>query len=320
MFLEIPLSDIFGILVAFSLFVYISLDGFDLGIGILIPWAKESERDAMIASVAPFWDANETWLVLAGVLILGAFPPAQGELFASMYIPTAVMLFGFLFRGAAFDFRLKGSPNCKRLWDYAFFGSSLIVSLAQGYMLGIFLNGGELTALAIVTSLLTIAAYGIIGVSWLILKTTEPMQTRLLKFGLYFILIGIGLISSSMYFLRDTWSFTSLEITCGIVGSLALITPILLYSFHFRFRNRMAWLPFVCTIILFAVAVIALAAHCYPWIIYRKMTLAESTADDASLRAILIGALIFLPLIILYHIAAHRIFKEKTRLSDHDRI
>ncbi len=318
MFFGIPLSDIFGVLVAISLFVYISLDGFDLGIGILIPWAKESERDDMLASIEPFWDANETWLVLTGGLILAAFPRAQGEIFTSMYLPTALMLLGLLFRGAAFDFRAKGSLKHKNLWDCVFFGASLIVALAQGCMLGIFLSAGEHTTFAFLTSILSVSAYSMIGAAWLFLKTTGNLQMRSLKWGLYSMILGITSLFVVIILHREAWRFSTFELLCTCAGGTSLATAVLLHKTYLRYKDRMAWCPFVCIVILFAMTVTALAAHCYPWIICGKITLAEAAADEESLRVMLIGTLSSLPFIVFFHVAAHRIFKGKIRVDPHN--
>lgn len=318
MFLGIPISDIFGILTVLSLFIYITLDGFDLGIGILSPLLKASERDILIASVAPFWDANETWLVLAGGIILTAFPHAQGEIFASLYLPTAVMLIGLLFRGAAFELRGKGSPKHKRLWDHAFFGGSLIASVSQGCMLGLYLFSGEFTYLTLLTSILAVSAYGMIGSAWIFLKTTGDLQARSLQFEAYSTLLGGVVLVVGVIVYQGVWDFSPYETICACVGGIALATAMYLFKISIRNKKIPSWLPFVLIAISFATATIALALHCYPWIIYGKMTLAEAAADEKSLRFMLAGALITLPLIVFYHITAHRVFKDKIRIFEND--
>lgn len=318
MFLGIPFSDIFGILTILSLFTYITLDGFDLGIGILIPWLKASERDILIASVAPFWAANETWLVLAGGIILTAFPNAQGEIFSSLYLPTAVMLIGLLFRGVAFELRGKGSSKHKRLWDHAFFCGSLIASVSQGCMLGIFLFSGKFTYLALLTSILAVSAYGMIGSAWIFLKTTGDLQARSLQFEAYSMLLGSVALVVGIIVYQCVWDFSPYETICACVGGIALATAMYLLKTCLRNKKIPSWLPFVFIAISFATAIIALALHCYPWIIYGKMTLAEAAADEKSLRFMLAGALITLPLIVFYHITVHRVFKGKIRIPGDD--
>ena len=149
----LPLT--FAGLMGFSILVYVVLDGFDLGVGLLSPLATPEHRDRMIASIGPFWDANETWLVLAIGLLLVAFPQAHGMILSGLYLPVAIMLIGLILRGVAFEFRAKAPPSHKSAWDWAFFVGSLMTSLSQGFMLGMYITGLEWTLPAIIFSGLT---------------------------------------------------------------------------------------------------------------------------------------------------------------------
>ncbi len=135
------LPFVFAGLMGLSILIYVVLDGFDLGVGLLFPFATPSERDRMVASIGPFWDANETWLVLAIGLLLVAFPAAHGAILTALYLPVAVMLVGLILRGVAFEFRAKAPLKWKRLWDRAFFAGSLMAALSQGFMLGMYVMG-----------------------------------------------------------------------------------------------------------------------------------------------------------------------------------
>ncbi|MEL6233059.1 MAG: cytochrome d ubiquinol oxidase subunit II, partial [Pseudomonadota bacterium] len=162
----------FAALMGVSILVYVVLDGFDLGVGILFPVADDDQKDRMVASIGPFWDANETWLVLAIGLLLVAFPAAHGEILSTLYLPVAVMLIGLILRGVAFEFRAKAPAAQKPAWNRAFFAGSLMTALSQGTMLGLYIMGLEVTPFTLAFSLLTglclTAGYAFIGACWLI--------------------------------------------------------------------------------------------------------------------------------------------------------
>jgi len=175
MFHPEALPLIFAALMGASILLYVVLDGFDLGVGLLFPFATEPERDRMIASIGPFWDANETWLVLAIGLLLVAFPTAHGTILTALYLPVAVMLIGLILRGVAFEFRAKAPLGHKKPWDTAFWAGSLMTSLSQGFMLGIYIMGLEWSlatmAFATLTAGALTVAYSFIGAGWVIFKT-----------------------------------------------------------------------------------------------------------------------------------------------------
>ncbi len=165
----------FAALMGLSILVYVVLDGFDLGVGLLFPFADAGERDRMVYTIGPFWDANETWLVLAIGLLLVAFPVAHGAILTALYLPVAVMLIGLILRGVAFEFRVKAPAPHKGRWNAAFFAGSLMASLAQGWMLGMYIMGLEATpftlAFAALTAVFLTVGYSFIGAAWLIYKT-----------------------------------------------------------------------------------------------------------------------------------------------------
>ncbi|KMK66381.1 cytochrome oxidase subunit II [Puniceibacterium sp. IMCC21224] len=176
------LPFVFGALMGLSILIYVVLDGFDLGVGVLLPLADDAEKDRMIASIGPFWDANETWLVLAIGLLLVAFPAAHGDILTALYLPVALMLMGLILRGVAFEFRAKAPERWKPLWNHAFFTGSLITALCQGLMLGMYIMGLDWTlfhvGFATLTAVFLTVAYSFIGATWLILKTEGALQRK----------------------------------------------------------------------------------------------------------------------------------------------
>ena len=168
-----------------SLLAYVILDGYDLGVGLLLLQATDAEKDTMIASIGPFWDANETWLVLGVGVLLIAFPMAHGVVLQALYLPVAVMLIGLILRGVAFDFRVKAPLKYKSFWNRAFFAGSLMASASQGWMLGSYITGfavgWEYTLFATLIALLLPAAYVLLGAGWLIMKTAGELQALAVK-------------------------------------------------------------------------------------------------------------------------------------------
>ncbi|MEO0920366.1 MAG: cytochrome d ubiquinol oxidase subunit II, partial [Pseudomonadota bacterium] len=193
---------IFAGLMGLSILIYVVLDGFDLGVGILYAVAKDEDKDRMIASIGPFWDANETWLVLAIGILLVAFPVAHGVILTALYLPVAIMLISLIARGVAFEFRAKADAEEKWLWNRVFFAGSLGTALSQGYMLGVYvlgLTGGWLAfQFGLIVALCLTATYAAIGSAWLIYKTEGDLQKRAVGWmqrSLLFTMIGMGIIS-----------------------------------------------------------------------------------------------------------------------------
>jgi cytochrome bd ubiquinol oxidase subunit II len=196
----LPLT--FAALMGLSILIYVCLDGFDLGVGVLFPFADDAETDRMVASIGPFWDANETWLVLAIGILLVAFPQAHGAILTALFLPVAVMLVGLILRGVAFEFRVKAPAGHKATWNRLFFTGSLMTSLSQGFMLGLYIMGLEWTlphvAFALLTAVFLTVGYSFIGATWLILKTDGILQIKAVhwaKRGIWGLVLGVGAIS-----------------------------------------------------------------------------------------------------------------------------
>ena len=326
----VTLPVIFAGLLGLSILLYVILDGFDLGVGILLPLARDDEKDIMIASIGPFWDANETWLVLGIGILLVAFPIAHGVILTALYLPVAVMLVGLILRGVAFEFRIKAPVERKELWNRAFFFGSSITALSQGFMLGLYIVGLEYTfthvVFALITALCVAAGYAFIGATWLIHKTDGVLQlaaVRWARVGLIGSAIGLAIVSlvtpmvSERIF--DKW-FSVPEIL--LLAPLPVLSAILLTALWIALRHvttfseRWDWLPFACAVALFMIAFTGLAYSFYPYIVPEKLTIYEAASAPESLIIILFGVLFVMPVILAYSALAYFIFRGKaTKLS-----
>jgi len=317
----------FAGLMGLAILIYAILDGYDLGVGILSDGANEKEKDRMIASIGPFWDANETWLVLGVGLMLVAFPSAHGVVLTELYLPVAVLLFGLIFRGVAFDFRAKVSYQKKWRWNLAFYFGSLLSALSQGYMLGAYIMGFEdsplATLFAILTALAVASGYCLIGACWLIMKCDGGLQRKAVKWAQYHLMntvVGLGLISLTTPLVSeriyDKWAslpeiFWLLPIP---LATIALIVFLTLIMRKMPLQNdRFCWAPLVATGGIFILSFMGLAYSFFPYIIPNQMTIVEAASAPSSLKIILVGALFVLPILIGYTILAYVIFHGKAK-------
>lgn len=315
------LPVIFMALMGFSMLVYVVLDGFDLGVGMLLHRADDSQKDMMIASIGPFWDANETWLVLGVGILLIAFPKAHGVVLTALYLPVAVMLIGLILRGVAFDFRVKARDNHKPLWNRAFFVGSAMAALAQGWMLGRyitgFVEGPGYTLFAAAIALCLPAAYVLMGACWLIMKTEGELQrhaVRWAKLAWGPMVLGMALISLATPFVsptvRERWFsmpefIALLPIPLMTVFSL-LAARALLNSHHVL--GKLCWTPFVLLVAVFMLGALGLAYSLYPYVVMDRLTLWQAASATSSLSVILIGTAITVPAIAGYTVFAYRVF------------
>lgn len=326
------LPVVFAGLMGATILIYVILDGFDLGIGMLTPLVGEADRDKMIASIGPFWDANETWLVLAVGLLLVAFPAAHGTILTALYLPVGVMLVGLILRGVAFEFRVKAPAPNKPLWDWAFFGGSLMTALSQGFMLGLYIMGLEWSfatiAFAGLTALCTAAGYAFIGACWLIIKAEGGLQVRAVlwaKRGLAGVLIGfIGIsaatplvserIFAKWFSVPEIILLAPLPITAVLVTGLLAWTLTHLPDETDRFRH----VPFIGASILFTLAFFGLAYSFYPYVVPEQLTLYEAASAPESLMIILVGVIFVMPMIAAYSVLAYVVFRGKVRELRYD--
>lgn len=319
------LPVIFAALMGVSILIYVVLDGFDLGVGVLLVAADEPERDRMIASIGPFWDANETWLVLAVGLLLVAFPVAHGAILSALYLPVALMLFGLILRGVAFEFRAKAPGRHKRAWDGAFFAGSLLTALAQGFMLGLYIMGLEWSFATVLFALLTglclTGAYAFIGATWLILKTEGVLQAKAVAWAkrtLAGVAVGLAAVSAATPLVSprifDKWfSVPEIFFLAPLpVTSVALVAVLWIALRHLPDEaDRWSWVPFVATAALFVLAFAGPAYSFYPYVVPGTMTLYEAASAPESLAIILAGAVFVLPVIAGYTVLAYTVFRGK---------
>jgi cytochrome d ubiquinol oxidase subunit II len=321
------LPAVFAFLMGLSILIYVILDGFDLGVGILFPGKSTAERDRMVASIGPFWDANETWLVLAVGLLLVAFPIAHGVILTALYLPVAVMLVGLILRGVAFEFRAKAEPSWKPLWDRAFFIGSLATALAQGYMLGLYVMGLDrglnTIFFALGTAVCVASGYALMGATWLIIKTEADLQrraTRRARRALIVTAIGFLGISLATPFVSprifEKWfAFPEIILLAPLPLGAAILFGIVWYAIgHLpRTDDRFSWVPFAGSAGIFALAFAGLAYSFYPYVVPDRLTIYEAAASPDSLFIILIGTLIVLPVILGYSALSYWVFRGKAR-------
>jgi len=321
------LPVIFMVLMGVAMLAYVLLDGYDLGVGVLLQFASTEQKDVMISSIGPFWDANETWLVLGVGLLLVAFPLAHGEILTALYLPVALMLAGLTLRGVAFDFRVKAMDQHKAAWNRIFFGGSLLASLSQGYMLGMHVVGYERSLVnvifAAVIAVCLVAGYALLGAGWLIMKTDGDLQKLAVGWArksLWMTGLGVAavslmtpLVSSTIF---DKW-FTMpnlLWLSPIPLATLALFILIqrMLGSLP-RAADRYCWVPFTGAVGIFVLAFMGLAYSLYPNLVGTRITIWDAASAPESLMVILVGALVVLPMIIAYTIFAYRVFWGKAR-------
>jgi cytochrome d ubiquinol oxidase subunit II len=315
----------FASLMGLSILIYVILDGFDLGVGILFPLADKAEQDRMIGSIGPFWDANETWLVLAVGLLLVAFPAAHGMILSTLYLPVFVMLVGLILRGVAFEFRAKAQDRHKKLWNRSFFAGSLMTALAQGFMLGLYIMGLETTlatyVFATLTAVFLAVGYSFIGATWLVHKTEGALQLKSVQWAresLWGVILGIGAVSLATPFVSPRifgkW-FAFPEVL--YLAPLPIVSGLLVAALWVMLRrmpfagDRRSWLPFAVASALFALAYLGMAYSFYPYVVPERLTIYEAAAAPESLLIILIGALFVVPVILGYSVLAYTIFRGK---------
>jgi cytochrome d ubiquinol oxidase subunit II len=325
MSLDLPL--VFMALMGLAILAYVILDGFDLGVGILLPLATHEEQDLMVASIGPFWDANETWLVLGVGILLVAFPLAHGIILSSLYLPVAMMLIALMLRGVAFEFRLKASGWHRELWNRLFFVGSAAAGFAQGMMLaGVvtgFKSGSIYTLFAVLVGMGLAGGYALLGSTWLVLKTEGDLHARALRWSKLTVLLaaaGVAAISLATPFasagILDKW-FAWPRMAWLAALPLATVAAFAgIWRAVLRLQaggTRHEWLPFVLSVWVFVFAFAGLAYSLYPYLIVDRMTIWQAAAAPESLRFVLVGACIVLPVIIGYTVLSYRVFWGKAR-------
>ncbi len=318
---------VFMAVMGLALLAYVVLDGYDLGVGLLLPFASNDEKDVMVSSIGPFWDANETWLVLGIGVLLVAFPKAHGLVLQALYLPVAIMLIGLTLRGVAFDFRVKARDTHKGMWNTLFALGSLLASLAQGWMLGSYLSGfgtdarSLLFAAGIALTLPT--AYALLGAGWLIMKTEGPLQHKAVAWGrrvFWPMVVALGAISLATPLVSQTvfdkWfslpEFFAL-LPIPLASAVALAAAWLVLHRPRVVDAGYGWVVFVATVVVFVLAFFGLAYSLYPYIVIDRLNVWEAASATASLWILLAGVAITLPAIVGYTIFMYRVFWGKAR-------
>ncbi|NKB47125.1 MAG: cytochrome d ubiquinol oxidase subunit II [Legionellales bacterium] len=326
----VNLPLIWAILIATAVFLYVWLDGFDLGVGILFPFAPSDQcRDRMMNSIAPFWDGNETWLVLGGGGLFAAFPLAYAVLMPALYVPVILMLLGLIFRGVAFEFRFKAHGHSRRIWDYSFHFGSLVAAFMQGMILGGFIQGitvdgrsfaggplDWLSEFSVMTGIALVFGYCLLGTTWLVMKTDEITQAwarKTASYVLIFVAFFMVMVTITMPFLdeevRELWFgmpsfFYLLPIPLVAIGLFALLWRDLHHGREYR--------PFVLSLGIFFTAYLGFGITLWPWMVPYEITFTQAAAAPESQSLLLVGALILLPIILAYTAYSYYLFRGKT--------
>jgi cytochrome d ubiquinol oxidase subunit II len=331
----VELSMIWAVLIAVAVFLYVTLDGFDLGVGILFPFAKDArERDQMQAAIAPVWDGNETWLVLGGGGLLAAFPKAYAALLPALYLPIFLMLLALIFRGVAFEFRHHGRAAGKRWWTFAFAAGSIVAAAAQGLVLGGFIQGvavdqGEfvggtfdwLTPFSLLVAVSLVAGYALLGAAWLVFKTQGALFERArgwVKQLALLTALAMGAVSLATLGVdervTERWGLTMTRIDWPVFIKLAPL-PLLAGAICFLLwrgaEERRHSTPYLFAVCLFLIGYVGLAVSLWPYIVPFAMTPAMAAAADNALALMLWGAAPLLPIILAYTGYVYWVFRHK---------
>ncbi|MDX3905754.1 MAG: cytochrome d ubiquinol oxidase subunit II [Pigmentiphaga sp.] len=327
--IDLPL--VWAVIILFGIMMYVIMDGFDLGIGILFPFFPDKdERDVMMNTVAPVWDGNETWLVLGGAGLLAAFPLAYSVILSALTLPLILMLVGLIFRGVAFEFRFKVRDHERRRWDWAFVGGSLLATFCQGVTLGAYLNGlpvqdGQyaggafdwIAPFPLFTGLGLVCAYALLGATWLVMKTEGELQARMRRIAAWLTwitLAAIGVISVWTPLahppIAERWfSFPNIVWFAPVPVLVLLVTWQLLRTLR---GEGHAW-PFLLTLALVFLGYSGLGISLWPSIIPPSISIWDAAAPPQSMGFALVGALLIIPFVLMYTALSYWVFRGKVR-------
>lgn len=324
-FLPVILPLVWGAILALAVFLYVLLGGYDLGLGVLFPLAPTHEdRDAMMGSVAPFWDGNETWLVMGGGGLLAAFPLAYSVMLPALYLPIILMLIGLILRGVAFEFRFK-SKRSRWAWDLAFAGGSIVAALMQGVVMGAFVQGFKvvdnkyaggafdwLTPFSVVTALALVSGYVLLSAGWLIMKGDEVLRDWAYEVAFYaLVAVAVFILIFSIWTpllnpdIASRW-FTPAHIV--MLSPVPLATAATLAGIWVALKRRTRFAPFLLSCAIFLLCYTGLAVSLFPFIIPPNITLWQAAAAPESQLFMLYGAIPILPIILGYTAYSYYVF------------
>jgi cytochrome bd ubiquinol oxidase subunit II len=321
---------VWTLILGVGIFFYVLLDGFDLGVGILYNFMPDTRsRNLVMNAIAPVWDGNETWLVLGGVALLAAFPLAFAILIPALYFPILVMLLALVFRGVAFEFRFRDAEH-KTFWDHGFFYGSLIATLAQGMMLGAFIQGFKvegrafaggaldfLTPFSVLTGIALVFGYALLGAGWLVLKTEDDIQARARRYGrvcLAGVVIGIVVVSLWTPLASDAvfsrwFSWPNILILSPVPVATALVA----WATWRALGGASQFGSFFGAVGLFALSYIGMTISLFPMIVPHHFTLMQAASPPGTQAFLLVGTLFLLPVILFYSGWSYWVFRGKVR-------
>ncbi len=330
--LDLPL--LMAIVIAFGVMMYVVMDGFDLGIGLLSPFVKNREdRDTMVNTVAPVWDGNETWLVLGGAGLLAGFPMAYAVILSALYLPLVAMLAGLIWRGVAFEFRFKADLSHRPFWDKAFAWGSYIATFFQGVALGAFINGFAvkdgayagglfdwLTPFSLFTGFGLLVAYALLGTTWLVMKTEGALQqrmrdlSRVVTIALFLVIIAVSIWTPLMHAdIATRWfSWPNILFLAPVPVLVAATTGLILRAL----KRDTHVSPFLLALAILALGYLGLAISLWPNIIPPAISIWEAASPSQSLSFTLIGALCIIPFILGYTAWSYYVFRGKVKAGE----
>lgn len=325
--MSLDLTTLTAMTVVFALFLYVVMDGFDLGLAMLFPAMRREDRDVMVNSIAPVWDGNETWLVLGGGAVMAGFPKAYAVLMPALYVPIILMLLGLVFRGVAFEFRAR-STRRGHWWDWAFFSGSVVAAAMQGIALGAVLQGVSvkdgayaggwfdwLTPFTLLTGAGVIVAYLLLGAGWLILKTEGHLRDdayRMARPLLFAVLAAIVAVSLATPFLHgEYWRRWFTWPTVALAAPVPLLVGLVALALIRALAARRDRWPFILTLALFALCFAGLGISMFPWIVPGALTIHDAAAPEKSQRFLMTGVVLMIPVILAYTGYAYWVFRGK---------
>ena len=325
--IDLPL--IWFVIIVFGIMMYVVMDGFDLGIGLLYPLVKKSEdRNVMMNTVAPIWDGNETWLILGGAALYGAFPLAYSVVLDALAIPLTLMLFGLIFRGVAFEFRFKASEAKRHIWDKSFFWGSLVATFSQGVVVGAFINGFPvhnrayaggaldwLTPFTLFCGFGLMAAYALLGATWLVMKTEGHLQERMHRVTGPLVILFLWVLAVISIWtplthpeIAQRWfSMPNIFWFMPVPLLVALCTWRLIHAVE----NDAHFTPFLLTLALVFLGFSGLGISIWPNIIPPDISFWQASSPPQSQGFILVGALFIIPIILVYTFWSYYVFRGK---------
>lgn len=327
--MNIDLTLVWFAIIGFAIFAYVVMDGFDLGLGILFPsFAVGDERDQAMNSIAPVWDGNETWLVLGGGGLFAAFPLAYGIILTATYPLMIAMLLGLVFRGVAFEFRWR-DPQHRAVWDAAFALGSGVAALAQGITLGAILQGIRvengayaggwldwLSPFTLLTGVAVVIGYALLGATWLIWKTDGSIQAHArrmaLRLGIGTLAMLVAVSAATPFLAHDYWRRWFAMPGVMLTAQVPLLVAICSVTFFWGLKRKAELLPFLMSLALFLLGFAGLCISLFPYIVPRALTIWDAAAPYRSQHFMLVGAVVIIPVILIYTGWAYWVFRGKT--------